>query len=220
MLTKNEIVLDMELPPIPTPVVKAIRTGNTLTLARKIDVVENPEQEKAADALRKDLRDIFQLIEKRRLEVSNERFKNPQHAFKMAVDEKLAPFKDEESRLWGLIQRYRAKVEAERQRAQQAADEAARKLDEKRQKIRDAHEAKGHKTTELVPTEVEEVKDQLATSTVKTRKLWTYDHDTIDMSKLPDEFKMVDYGKLTRAIQGDGGKHDIPGVNIYQTETR
>ena len=220
MITKNEIVLDMDLPPIPTPVVKAIRTGNTLALARKIEVIENPEQEKAADTLRIDLRGIFQIIEKRRLEVSNERFKNPQRAFKDAVDEKIAPFKTEEHRLWGLITSYRAKVAAEMQAQRLAAEEAARKLDGKRRKIQDAHKAKGHETTVLAPTEVESVKDVLAESTVKTRKLWTYDRDTIDMSKLPDEFKIADYGKLTRAIQGDGGRHDIPGVNIYQTESR
>jgi len=218
MSNQNEIVLDMDLPAIPTPVVKAIKAGNVLTQAGKITTVATIQEEKTADILRQELRAIFQVVEKRRLDVSRERFTDPQKAFKAAVDEKLAPFKAEEDRLFGLIVAFRneqARIKAE---ADAKALAEARALDEKRRKIQEAHAAKGHEVKELVPTEVVKAPDVLAASTVKTRKIWSYDKNTVDITKLPLEYHSIDYGRITRAVQQ--GLRDIPGVKIYQKDCR
>jgi len=216
----NETVLEMDLPAIPTPVVKAISAGNVLTQSGKITKVDDLQSEKTADTIRKELRAIFQVVDKRRLEVSRERFTDPQKAFKAAVDEKLAPFKAEEERLFNLVVAFRneqARIKAE---ADAKAQAEAKALDDKRRKIQEAHEKAGHKTTELIPTEIVKAPDVLANSTVKTRKTWTYDKDTIDITKLPLEYHCIDYGKLTRAVSGANGIHEISGVNIFQKDCR
>lgn len=219
-MANHEITLDMELPAIPTPIVKAIKAGNVLAQAAKITEVTDLQSEKIADTLRQELRAIFTVVDNRRLEVSRERFENPKKAFKAAVDEKLAPFKAEEERLWSLILTFRneqARIKAE---ADAKAAAEAKALDEKRRKIQEAHAAKGHETKELIPTEVQKAPDVLASSTVKTRKIWTYDKDTINITKLPLEYHSIDFGKLTRAISGENGIHEIPGVKIYQKDAR
>ena len=121
--------------------------------------------------------------------------KAPLKAALEMVDRKIHSFRQKERER---IEVETAKVQAE---------------ENKRQKLRDAHEAKGHKVTEnptlAKPLELTQV------DPTPVRKDWRW--ETNLFNQIPREFLQVDEIKVNKAVRD--GTRDIPGIRIFQKET-
>ena len=129
----------------------------------------------------------------------NASFKNMVGPIKFAKDELT-------SRLMAWRGQEQARIRAEREKAVRE--------EERRQKIKDAHEAKGHKVKEEI-TPVAKPMPFSVNDTTKIRKDWK--HEIMDETHIPREYLMVNGPAITRAIRD--GVRDIPGVKIFQKET-
>lgn len=111
-------------------------------------------------------------------------------------------------------------------RYQARVREAARKEQERLQKLADARnakaavkaEAKGVEPPVMIPVPTVQappktVKTAAGSLTVKT--VWSF--EVVDLSALPDEYKMADEAKLGRVVRA--GVRQIPGVRIFETES-
>jgi len=129
----------------------------------------------------------------------------------------------------GLTQRlmeWRASEQRKIREENERLAEEARKKDETRRKIQEAHAAKGHEITELEPTKILEVTPLSVTDTTKVRKNW--DFKIIDFSKVSDEYKQLN-SVMVRKLMMDAVKkaHEeekeeidlvIEGLEFYQKE--
>jgi len=87
-------------------------------------------------------------------------------------------------------------------------EEKARKEQERREKIQNAHEKMGHKTYEL-----EEVKPEVSETTTIVKR-WTF--EILNLKDVPRDYLILDNAKVREAIRN--GIREIPGLRIYQEE--
>jgi hypothetical protein len=147
-------------------------------------------------------------IEKKRLSFTaplNQSLKEINATFKGITE----PISDAKTELSQRLMSWRA---AEQKRIQDEQD-AARKEEERRRKIQEAHAAKGHQVSETT-TPVAKPMPFSVQDTTRTRKQWTY--DILDEKQIPREYLMVDKTEIMKAVSS--GVRDIPGVKIYQKE--
>ena len=85
------------------------------------------------------------------------------------------------------------------------------KEEERRRKIQEAHEAKGHEVK--APVVLDRPDTQIGNT--QTRKTWTFEVE--DFTKVPDHFKMINSTPIRDMIRS--GAREIPGLKIYQKET-
>jgi ribosomal protein L9 len=103
------------------------------------------------------------------------------------------------------------------EKAQREDEEAARKRDEKREKIQAYHESVGHKTVELEPTVIKDVIPFIPT----TKERVSYDVKVINKALVPEEHKLIDLvgiRKLMFAAPRDQENRPIfemPGIEVY-----
>ncbi len=111
----------------------------------------------------------------------------------------------------GKIHKYR---QQERERIE--AETAKVLVEEnKRQKIRDAHEAKGHKVTEN-PTLAKPLElSQVDPTPVRKDWVWEVADNSYD---IPRKYLMLDTVMVNKAVK-QGGIREIPGLRIFQKET-
>ena len=136
----------------------------------------------------------------------NQSLKEINASFKRMVD----PLKYAKTELTARLMVWREKEQA-RIRAER---EKAVREEERRQKIKDAHEAKGHKVKEEI-TPVAKPMPFSVNDTTKIRKDWK--HEIENEALVPREYLMVNGPAITAAVRA--GVRDIPGVKIFQKET-
>jgi len=178
-----------------------------IALAENI-VVENSEQNDIAVERSGDLKNALKRIEEKRLSFTqpiNESLKNINKMFK----ELGAPLAIAVGSIDRAIHKYRAK---QRERIV----EETRKIqaeEDRRNKLRAAHEAKGHKTT--APVELLKPAPIEVTDTTPIRKDWKW--EIIDPNLVTREYLQVDQGLVTKAVKA--GMRSIPGIRIFEKET-
>ena len=132
------------------------------------------------------------------LKAINSTFNEPKAPLNAAldmVDRKIHSFRQKE----------RERIEAETAKVQ--AEE------NKRQKPRDAHEARGHQVTENPPLAKPLELTQVDPTPV--RKDWRW--ETNNFNQIPREFLQVDEIKVNKAVRD--GAREILGIRIFQKET-
>ncbi|HDZ27506.1 hypothetical protein LCGC14_1200360 [marine sediment metagenome] len=100
--------------------------------------------------------------------------------------------------------------------------EDERKLQEANRKLQ-AEIDRDAKKKKIDPVQLPEValpQKQAPTRTEKgsasIRKKWTWDKETYDFSKIPDEYKMIDGPAISKAIKA--AVRNIPGIRIFQDD--
>ena len=162
-------------------------------------VVENVEDVENASTFLKEIRDIEKTIEDKRTTLTkplNQSLKNINDMFKRASQ----PLAEARNLVGNKILSWKIKE----------SDRRA-KEEERRRKIQEAHEKKGHQVS--APAYVAPVENKIGN--VQTVKRWTF--EVVDFSKVPEKFKMADELGIKEAIRD--GIREIPGVKIYQTES-
>jgi hypothetical protein len=92
----------------------------------------------------------------------------------------------------------------------QAEQERIAKEEERRRKIQQAHEKKGHNVSS--PVVMERPKNTVGYT--QSRKIWKY--KITDFSKVPDEYKTLNQVAVNEAIRE--GVREISGLELYQEE--
>lgn len=140
--------------------------------------------------------------------------------FKLILD----PLENLESIIKSEIRRdYIAREEEARKARLKAEAEEQRKLNSK--KLQDQLNSDNELQRALAQNKIEQIKQDTiikapeasrtiltGTGTASIKKIKRY--EIIDFSKLSDEYKMIDAGKITAAIRS--GKLEIPGLRIYE----
>jgi len=85
----NQIVLEVDIAPVPLPIVRKIAAGQLLQQSAKVSEVVDQQSETLANTIRQNLRIVSSVVEKKRLDISREKYETPKKAFKSAVDEKI-----------------------------------------------------------------------------------------------------------------------------------
>jgi len=182
----------VELREIEKEISPLVKTANEIVVNNEKDV------DNASEFLKK-IRDTEKAFETKRTELTkpiNQSLKNINDMFKRATMP-LAEARNLVSRKildWKLIES-----------AKRAKEE------ERRRKIQEAHEKKGHQVS--APAYVAPVENKIGN--VQTVKRWTF--EVIDFSKIPEKFKIVDELGIKESIRN--GTREIPGIRIYQTES-
>jgi len=178
-----------------------VKSTELLTLVKN----KFKEVEKKKDSIVKPIKDSVKLIEKE---------------FKLILD----PLENLESIIKAEIRRdYIAREEEARKARLKAEAEEQRKLNSK--KLQDQLNSDNELQRALAQNKIEQIKQDTiikapeairailtGTGTASIRKIKKY--EVTDFSKLPDEYKMIDAGKITAAIRS--GKLEIPGLRIYE----
>lgn len=178
-----------------------------IALAENI-VVENSEQNAIAVERSGDIKNALKKIEEKRLSFTkplNESLKNINKTFK----ELCAPLAMAVGLIDGAIHKYRAR---ERERIAESTRNIQAEED-RRNKIRAAHEAKGHKTT--APVELLKPAPIEVTDMTPVRKDWKW--EIIDPNLVTREYLQVDQVLVTKAVRA--GVRSIPGIRIFEKET-
>jgi len=185
------------------------KTGDALVGIANTFTVENQEQADAANGILSDLTAGLKSIEAKRKTFTgplNQSLKEINASFKAVV----APINEAKQGLSYRLMRWRYQ-EQDRINTER---EKARKEEERRRKIQEAHAAKGHQVKEEI-TPVAMPVPLAQTDKTKTRLTWTYDVE--DEDKVPREYLWVHLPSITSAVRS--GVRVIPGVKIYQKET-
>lgn len=169
-----------------------VETAKSLQVEKKEDV------EFASEFLKK-VKDSLKSIDDFRLSITrplyhaqrevNDRFKeltNPMEEAKDNVTQKIVDWKNEQER--------------------------KRKEAERRKKIQEAHEEKGHETHKEIKTPAKTPK---TVGKAQIRERW--DYKVKDFSKVPDKYKKLDKGKVRKAIRDK--VRNISGLKIYKKKT-
>ena len=112
----------------------------------------------------------------------------------------------------------REKVDAyredQRRRAAEAEEINRKKLELARQEA--AFNGTGEISVDLTPVEAPAPVQKISTmsGTFSTAKVWKW--DLVDMSQVPEEYKIIDAAKTTKVVKA--GLRNIPGIRIYQDE--
>ena len=190
--------------------IQTIQNSGTalIDMANAHIVLDQGQADEANEILIKLNRGLKQIEEKRKtfIDPINQARNEINSSFKKVVDPiKFA--KDElTSRLMAWREKEQARIRAEREKAVRE--------EERRQKIKDAHEAKGHKVKEEI-TPVAKPMPFSVNDTTKIRKDWK--HEVENEALVPREYLIVNGPAITAAVRA--GVRDIPGVKIYQKET-
>lgn len=178
-----------------------------IVLAKKI-VVETEGQSAEATEKLGDIKNALNKIEATRLSFTkpiNESLTNINKMFK----ELGAPLKSAAELISSAVLEYRdrkrKRIEAEAAKVQAEED--------RRNKIRDAHAAKGHKTT--APVELPKPAPIEVTDDTPVRKDWKW--EVVDPKLVPREYLQIDRGLVTKAV--GTGMRSIPGLRIFSKET-
>ncbi len=155
-------------------------------------------------------------VEKRRKERTgpiNETLKLINGDFKRATES----FNEAKRILTGKLMDWRA----EQRRLDQEREEAARREEERRLKIQEAHKEAGHQVKETTAPVVRQPTFDTR-DTTKTRKNWTF--EITDLLKVPFDYLVVDPSAIRKAIRAaerdEEGRPviEIPGVRIFASE--
>lgn len=171
-------------------------------------IVKNTEQSVQASDQLGLIKSALKKIEEKRLS-----FTKPLNESLRAINSTFAELKAPlNSALCVVDSKIHAFRSAERKRIEA---ETAKVLTEenKRQKLRDAHEAKGHKVTENPPLAKPLELTQVDPTPVRKDWVWEVDH----INQIPREFLMVDTVSINNAVRS--GERMINGIRIFQKET-
>jgi len=118
----------------------------------------------------------------------------------------------------------RQRIEAENKRLQDEVDAKNKKIEDeqiRKLNIQKSHERRGHKTKQLPEAVYETAAPQLPdieqSDSTQVRKDWFW--EIVDISKIPKKYWSLNEVALNKAVRTEL-KRDIPGLNIYQKETR
>ena len=182
---------------VPVEVVKRAESDAALMTqqAEAIQVTTIKEEELAYDALT-GIKQAIRTIEDKRKEITsplNASLKATNTMFKKLS----APFIEADKIIRGKVLDFR-----------QEREEKAQKELERRQKIQEAHAAKGHEVHEITAPKVKVSKETV------TAKRWTF--EVVDVNKIPREYLIVDNSLVNIAIRS--GVREIDGLDIFQVE--
>jgi len=189
-------------------------------------VMKNQADIDSANTALAKLNHAIKQLEVKRLEVTepiNEGLKK----FNLLIKEVKAPLREAYDLLDGKVMAWR-RIEQQKREKESARlmeetrlkNEAIEREEQRRQKIRHAHEAKGHKVSDE-PIEIEReiapaVPDLKHTDSTQVRKQWQW--QVVDESKIPRSLFVLDTVYIGKAVRQ--GTREIPGIRIYQDEVR
>ena len=161
--------------------------------------VKSVEDVEKASVFLKKLRDTEKMIEAKRLE-----FTKPLNQSLKAINATFKQVKEPLVEARGfLTNRVLTWKTAERERIE--------KEEERRRKIQEAHEKKGHEVK--APVVIDRPDTQIGNT--QTRKTWTF--EVVDFSKVPDDHKMINSPTIMAQVRA--GVREIAGLKIYQKES-
>jgi len=139
--------------------------------------------------------------------------------FKSQVDGINAAFADLLQPLDEADQITREKVKAFREEQQRKAAEAQRIEDEKLKLAQAEMELTGEHTQELgTAVAPPAVPDHTRTGMGTQGFQKVYKWEVTDFAQVPDQYKMIDTGKVTGVVKGSKGTIEIPGIRVWTDE--
>lgn len=176
---------------------KIERASHNLVLVAQAQLVRSQTDADGANVILSNLSAGLKEAERQRKEITgpiNAGLKKINEMVKKAI----APAKKAKEELSTRLLAWRAGEQKKRDEEQRAREEEARKKDEMRAKVQATHAAKGHETTELEPTEVEDVASIDETDETRTRKQLVC--KVTDASKVPSDFVFNDLAYICRKM--------------------
>lgn len=164
--------------------------------AESIQVTTTEQEEQAYTALTQ-IKQVIKMIEDKRKEITgplNDSLKAANTMFKKLNEPFMAADRIIRDKVWDF---------------RQLQKERAQKELERRQKIQEAHVAKGHETHEIVAPEI-----KVSQQTITTKR-WIF--EVVDVNKVPREYLVLDSVTVNKAIRN--GVREINGLSIFQTES-
>ena len=189
-------------------------------------IMKNQADIDSANTVLAKLNHAIKQLEVKRLEVT-EPINTGLKKFNLLIKEVKLPLQTAYDILEGKVMAWR-KIEQDKRDQESARlmeetrlkNEAIEREEKRRQKIRDAHEAKGHKVSDE-PIEIEReiapvVPDLKHTDSTQVRKHWQW--HVVDESKIPRSYFVLDTVLIGKKVRQ--GCREIPGIRIYQDEIR